>query len=62
MSRWLSPSGLMEKFSISKSTAYRLLERFEKDGGEIIRIGRLPRVSEDIITEYLKGKAIETKS
>lgn len=52
----------MEKFSISKSTAYRLLERFEKDGGEIIRIGRLPRVSEDIITEYLKGKAIETKS
>lgn len=54
MGRWLSPSGLMEKFSISKSTAYRLLERFEKDGGEIIRIGRLPRVSEDIITDYLR--------
>lgn len=52
--RYLSPSGLMEKFSISKSTAYRLLERFEKDGGEIIRIGRLPRVSEDIITDYLR--------
>ena len=52
--RYLSPSGLMEKFSISKSTAYRLLERFEKDGGEIIRIGRLPRVSEDTITQYLR--------
>lgn len=52
--RYLSPSGLMEKFSISKSTAYRLLERFEKDGGEIIRIGRLPRVSEDTITDYLR--------
>lgn len=52
--RYLSPSGLMEKFSISKSTAYRLLERFEKDGGEVIRIGRLPRVSEDIITDYLR--------
>lgn len=53
--RWLSPSGLMETFSISKSTAYRLIERFEKDGGEVIRIGRLPRVSEDTITNYLRN-------
>jgi len=52
--RWLSPSGLMETFDISKSTAYRLLDRFEKDGGEVIRIGRLPRVSEDTITQYLR--------
>lgn len=54
MSRWLSPSGLMQKFDISKSTAYRLIARFEKDGGEVIRIGRLPRVSEDTITDYLR--------
>ena len=52
--RWLSPSGLMETFDISKSTAYRLLDKFEKDGGEVIRIGRLPRVSEDTITNYLR--------
>ena len=52
--RWLSPSGLMETFDISKSTAYRLLDKFEKDGGEVIRIGRLPRVSEDTITQYLR--------
>lgn len=45
----------METFSISKSTAYRLIERFEKDGGEVIRIGRLPRVSEDTITNYLRN-------
>jgi transposase len=51
---WLSPSGLMQKFDISKSTAYRLIARFEKDGGEVIRIGRLPRVSEDTITDYLR--------
>lgn len=59
--RWLSPSGLMETFDISKSTAYRLLDRFEKDGGEVIRIGRLPRVSEDTITQYLR-KNNETHS
>lgn len=52
--RWLSPSGLMETFDISKSTAYRLISRFEKDGGEVIRIGKLPRVSEDTITQYLR--------
>ena len=51
---WLSPSGLMQKFDISKSTAYRIIARFEKDGGEVIRIGRLPRVSEDTITDYLR--------
>lgn len=45
----------METFSISKSTAYRLIERFEKDGGEVIRIGRLPRVSEDTIINYLRN-------
>lgn len=44
----------MQKFDISKSTAYRLIARFEKDGGEVIRIGRLPRVSEDTITDYLR--------
>lgn len=54
--RWLSPSGLMETFEISKSTAYRLLDRFEKQGGEVIRIGRLPRVSEEAITEFLRGQ------
>ena len=44
----------LRTFDISKSTAYRLLDRFEKDGGEVIRIGRLPRVSEDTITQYLR--------
>lgn len=52
--RWLSPSGLMETFDISESTARRLIKRFEKDGGEVIRIGALPRVSEDTITDYLR--------
>lgn len=51
---WLSPSGLMQTFNISKSTAYRLIARYEKSGGEVIRIGRLPRVSEDAITNYLR--------
>lgn len=54
--RWLSPSGLMETFEISKSTAYRLLARFEEQGGEVIRIGKLPRVSEEAITDYLRGQ------
>lgn len=46
----------METFEISKSTAYRLLARFEEQGGEVIRIGKLPRVSEEAITDYLRGQ------
>lgn len=56
MSRWLSPSGLMQTFDISKSSAYRLIQKYEKQGGEVIRIGRLPRVSEEAITQFLRGQ------
>ena len=51
---------MMETFDISKATAYRTLKNFEKSGGEVIRIGRLTRVSEEEITKYLRGKQDES--
>lgn len=60
MSKYLSPKGMMETFEISKATAYRTLKNFEKSGGEVIRIGRLTRVSEEEITKFLRGKQDES--
>lgn len=56
MSRYLSPKGISETFQVSKATAYRILKRFEDAGGEVIRIGKLPRVSQEKLEEYLKGQ------
>ena len=56
MSRYLSPKGITEAYQVSRATAYRLIERFEKAGGEVIRIGKLPRVPQEALNEFLKGK------
>ena len=56
MSSYLSPKGITEAYQVSRATAYRLIERFEKAGGEVIRIGKLPRVPQEALNEFLKGK------
>jgi transposase len=56
MSKYLSPKGISEAFQVSKPTAYRILKRFEQSGGEVIRIGKLPRVSQEQLIEFLRGK------
>jgi len=60
MNKYLSPKGLQETFQISKATAYRILKKYEQSGGEIIRIGRLTRVSEEDFKQFLRGKHDET--
>ena len=62
MEKYLSPTGIKEKFQVSRSTAYEILKQFERDGGEVIRIGKLKRVSEELLTEYLKGRGNEKHS
>lgn len=62
MRKYLSPTGIIETYQVGRSTAYKLLKEFEQQGGEVLHIGRLTRVSEELFTEFLKGKAIEKKS
>ena len=62
MSDYLSPKSIQEIYKVGRSTAYKLLNEYENNGGEVIHIGRLTRVSEELFTEFLKGKTSETKS
>lgn len=62
MSKYLSPTGIKETYQVGRSTAYKLLNEYERQGGEVIHIGKLTRVSEELFTEFLKGKTIEAKS
>lgn len=41
-------------YRIKKTLTYELLKKFEASGGEVIRIGKLRRVSEEQFTEFLK--------
>lgn len=61
-SYYLSPKGITEKYQIGRTTAYKLLAEFEKQGGEVIHIGKLTRVSEELFTEFLKGRTNEKES
>lgn len=58
---FLSPKGIQETYQIGRSTAYKLLNEYEKSGGEVIHIGKLRRVSEELFTEFLRTRN-ETKS
>ena len=62
MSRYLSPTGIAENYQIGRSTAYKLLGEYERQGGEVIHIGKLTRVSEELFTEFLKVRDNETQS
>lgn len=55
MSKYLSPKGIQEEYQISRSTSYQLMRRFIKDGGEVVRIGKLTRVNAEQLEKYLKG-------
>lgn len=55
MSKWLSPKGIQEEYQISRSTSYQLLRRFIKDGGEVVKIGKLTRANAEQLEQYLKG-------
>lgn len=39
MTNYLSPNDLMMMFGIGKSTAYKVFEKFEAQGGKVIRLG-----------------------
>ena len=56
MSKYLSPKGIQEEYQISRSTSYQLIKQFVKDGGAVVRIGKLTRVNAESLEEYLKGK------
>ena len=40
-------------FSVGRTTAFKLIKEFKEQGGEIIQIGKLKRVSEEDFTEFL---------
>ena len=62
MSDYLSPKSIQEIYKVGRSTAYKLLNEYERQGGEVIHIGKLTRVSEEHFTEFLKVREHETKS
>lgn len=62
MSKYLSPTGIKETYQVGRSTAYKLLAEYEKSGGEVIHIGKLTRVNEELFTEFLRVRDNETKS
>lgn len=51
--RWLSPLDIQTTFSVGRTTAFKLIKEFKEQGGEIIQIGKLKRVSEEDFTEFL---------
>lgn len=62
MGDYLSPKGITQKYQVGRSTAYKLLAEYEESGGEVIHIGKLTRVSEELFTEFLRVRENETKS
>ena len=56
MTNYLSPKGIITKYQIGRSTAYKLLNEYEKQGGEVLHIGKLTRVNEELFTEYLRNR------
>lgn len=55
--RYLSPTDIQTLFAIKKTKAFQLLKEYEEQGGEVIRIGtRTRRVSEELFTEFLRGR------
>ena len=55
--KWLSPTDIQTTFSIKRTTTYELLKEYEESGGEIIKIGKLKRVSEEAFTSFLKERS-----
>ena len=55
--KWLSPTDIQSTFSIKRTTTYELLKEYEESGGEIIKIGKLKRVSEEAFTSFLKERS-----
>ena len=56
MSKYLSPKEIQALFSIGKTTTYKLLNEYAKQG-EVITIGtRTKRVNEELFTEFLKKR------
>lgn len=62
MSNYLSPTAIQSTYQIGRSTAYKLLGEYEKQGGEVIKIGKLTRVSEELFTEFLKQRGKQDES
>lgn len=55
--RYLSPKDIQTLFAIKKTKAFELLKEYEAQGGEVIRIGaRTRRVSEELFTQFLRGR------
>lgn len=57
MSKFMSPADIMSLYRVKKTTAYKLLKEFESSGGEVIKIGKLRRVSEEQFTNFLKVRS-----
>lgn len=55
--RWLSPSDIQTAFGIKKTMSYELLKEYEAKGGEVVRIGKLRRVSEELFTNFLRERS-----
>lgn len=62
MSKYLSPEGIRQTFQVGRSTAYNLMKQYERDGGEVIRIGKLTRVPQDSFETYLKAETEKYKN
>lgn len=51
--KWFSPAEVQVNYSVKRSTSYQLIKEYEESGGEVIKIGRIRRVSEEQFTEFL---------
>ena len=57
MSKFLSPTDIMEMYRVKRTTAFNLLKEYEEQGGEVIRIGKFRRVEEVKFTNFLKERS-----
>lgn len=53
----MSPADIMSLYRVKKTTAYKLLKEYEGNGGEVIKIGKLRRVSEELFTNFLRERS-----
>ena len=51
--KWFSPNEIQINYSLKRSTTYRLLKEYEESGREVIRVGKLRRVPEEVFTRFL---------
>jgi len=57
MNKWLTPKDVSELLQVSRSTAYNIIDKMEKDGATVWRpTKRITRVNPRDLEKYLEKK------